>query len=209
VDATPDADDCEGGLMDVALSVSTSFAVTLTCEWDFFGNGSVTSGSFLFTGPGTDVQFHPYPPGTHTAKLSIVGCPEQSKTFTVPECPTATTTSTSTGTDDDGGFSLCGLFCAIWVVLLAGYLVGIATGLLANPLALAIATAALVAFSGFYIALCGVCRYARCTLIGVGLFVLVVILLLIFSVALPGLLAAAIAAAGFLAAALLILRVAC
>jgi hypothetical protein len=203
VSASPDADHCTDGLMDVALTVSTSFTATLSCTWAF---GDGTTASFTLVGPGTDTRHHDYAPGPHTATLTVVDCPTQTAAFSVPPCPPP---GGGDDGDGDGGGSLCGLLCAIWAVLLAAYLVGIATGALANPVALGLATAVLVAFTGLYVAVCGVCSYAKCTLAGLGLFLLVVILMLIFSLPLPGLVAAGIAAAGFLVAALLILALAC
>lgn len=202
--AAPDDTECDGGLMDVALSVSNPSPVTLVCEWEF--TPGIFSGSFPVVGPAIVTRHFDYAPGTHTATLTVVGCPTKSVTFTVPPCPPP-------DDDDDGGggggLSFCGALCVAWALLLAAYLVGIATGTLADPAVLAAATAVLVAFSGLFIALCGACAYARCTLVGLGLFLLVLLLLLLLSVALPGLVAAGAAALGFLTAALLILRLAC
>ena len=112
--------------------------------------------------------------------------------------------------DDDGGFCggfWCCLLCGIWALLLAGFIVALATCALSDPLSVAIASGVLAAVGGLFIGLCGACAWARCTIIGVILGVVGAIIALIFSegITTACLIAAGSVALGFLVAALGIL----
>lgn len=225
--AAPDTEDClPGGLMNVALNTFNFGPATISAHWEF-GDATPDGPSFTLPGGGHTENHNYMAPGTYTATLRIDGCPDESVTVNVPECPattTTTTTSTTTGTtttttttstttppgDGDGGFCgslLCCILCGIWSLMLAGYIVALATCALSDPIAIAIASAVLAAAGGFFISLCGVCAWARCTIVGVILGIIGAIIALIFSegITVGCLIAAGSAALGFLLAALSIL----
>ncbi|HEX2093531.1 MAG TPA: hypothetical protein VHG28_14085 [Longimicrobiaceae bacterium] len=98
----------------------------------------------------------------------------------------------------------CSLLCIVWAVLLAGFLVGVATAAFASPQALGLAGAALVVLAVLYILYCGVCRWALCVLLGIAIFILAVVGMWVAGVAMPGLGGAALIALVFLLLALFI-----
>jgi hypothetical protein len=161
------------------------------------------SGSWDFD-PGTTLQLpvgiavpaqHLYLPGSYVATLTMPNCPAVSVQVEVRPCGTSTNMHPShqdlmrkLGCLTMGMGCSCSMTCCLWVILLAGYLFGIATGALASASLFVLATAVLVVVGYFYLKRCGMCALAECTHMALALYALAVIVsVLLFSLVLPGL----------------------
>ncbi|HEV3051416.1 MAG TPA: hypothetical protein VGX50_14025, partial [Longimicrobium sp.] len=180
------------------------------------------SGSWDFD-PGNTLQLpvgaavpsqHLYPPGSYAATLTVPGCPAVSVRVEVPHCgpdphrhPTHQDLMRKLGCLTMGIGCSCGMFCCLWVILLAGYLFGIATGALASATLFVLATAVLVAVGFLYLKHCGMCALAECTHRALAVYALAVIVsVLLFSLVLPGLVQSLLVAVALLVVSLAVRR---
>ncbi|HEX6750240.1 MAG TPA: hypothetical protein VF092_23305 [Longimicrobium sp.] len=223
---------CNAGKRDVTLHASSTGPGTVNAYWKF-GDG-LQGALFPLGPNASGSEQHTYGAGPYTVTLVLPDCPAQSLTLNVAECPPcppcppgctsipdlppgcidltlpgcpAGCVSGCAGCLGCGGSCmgcLCRILCWLWIILLAGYLLGIATGALANVVALAIATVVLVLFAWLYIKLCKLCSLVKCTWIALIVFIVVVVFALLFGVVLVGLGPALLVAAGIFVAALLV-----
>ena len=96
---------CNNGKRAVTLQILNNCPATINAQCDF-GDGS--SGSVSLAAGNNSVT-HIYAPGSYTAVLHIPGCPDVSKTFTVPPCccPQITTSVEVGQCDDFGKTNVC------------------------------------------------------------------------------------------------------